>query len=52
MKDGRKRDLRDEAEDFVLAHGLKYVKLRDIGRRGPRQGLTIEWDSVKQRSRR
>ena len=38
-----------EAEDLILAHAPSFIKLRDEARTELRRGLTVGWESLKQR---
>jgi prevent-host-death family protein len=41
-----------EAEDLILAHASTFIKLREGARAELRKGVTVGWDSLKQRVQR
>lgn len=38
-----------EAEDLILAHASSFIKLREEARTELRRGLTVGWESLKQK---
>lgn len=38
-----------QAEDLILAHAPSFIKLREEARSELRKGLTVGWETLKQR---